>query len=318
MPGFKSASPVGSGATAPVISNKQLLHKSAATSTPQSVTTKLPTKTNIVLFHLDEVARFLHAVGFAEALANNVKVVHQAFWDGGDLVQESDKSVIRAQAADISSKLMTAFSSLCCTGNVAQVQGFLGDRAAAYQNAMQQVNGIFATVQKSNQQLQSSLQAASEIAHIVHGLANTTESVLGLALPGSSSVLFALGTADAGISAYGSGQSVIGAVDTQVASEASGEIADEATKQATNTLKNILTRDWKYQGALQNAEARFAGQATAATVAKGVNVLFAVKGAIDGLTEATDGFNALTGSRTPTPVAMLGTPKLTVPSIRSR
>jgi hypothetical protein len=321
MPGFKSASPIGSGTAASVISNKQLLHKSAMTSTPHPVTTRLSGKTNVVLFHLDEVARFVHAVGFAEALANNIKVAHHGFWEGGDQLQESDMSLIREQAANISGELMTAFSNLCRTGNVPQVQSFLADRAAVYQNAMQQVSNTFGTVQKSNQQLQSNLQMAAEIAHIVHGLANTTESVLGL-FAGGSVVLSVLQATDSGVSAYGDKQSVVGAVQTEVATDAAGQVAgnaaDQAAKQATKTLTNIVTRDWKYQGALQNAQVRLAGQAGVATVATGVSVFFAAKGAIDGLKEAADNYKSLTSSRSPTPLTMIGVPRLAVPSVISR
>ena len=244
---------------------------------------------------------------------------------GGDQIQESEISVIRAQAADISSKLTTIFSNVCRTGSVAQAQKFLRDRAAAYQNAMQLVKDTLAQVQQSNQQLQNTLESAAELTHVVHGLANATESILGV-FAGSSVAVTVLTTADDGISAYNDatenegnkGIAVIGAVSEDVRDAAIDQIEHEASKQAAKTLKNIVTRDRKYQGALQNAEVRYATQKTVANMATGVSVLFAVKGAVDGFSEAADGFKSLTASRTPKPIAMLGIPPLTVPGVSSR
>lgn len=317
MPGAKVPGPHGTKPAPRTSSQKQLIGGSSSTSTSKPVAAVLPAKANLILFHADDVARFFRMVSFAQALSNNVQILHKHWWEGGDQIQESDMSTIRKQAGDIRDNLMTLFSGLCKTGDVGRVNGFLANRKKVFQSSMQQVNSAFNTVQQSNQNLQNSLNKASDYAHLVHGTAQAEGAVLGVLIPGNG-VTFALGVVDTALQAQVTGQSTSDGINRQVQEKVAGDVADEETKAALGTFQSITTRDWQYAGALTNAQIRFGAQATIGAVATGASVYMAYQDTKAGVNEAGGALADILSGSQPTFVPITLMPDLAVPTVSAQ
>lgn len=239
------------------------------------------TQQMIHLYDLDEVARFVHAVAYAEVTAASIGIVHHSWMDGGDQVEFTrDQQAMREMANNIAANLMRRFSVLCKSGSKAAVDGFLQHLRLQYIAGRQYVDSVFAQFQNSNQQLQRNLEIGADIAHIVHGAANIAFTALSFAVPAgkvAGAARTALGMAkginlaDGMISAV-SDRSVIGGIKKAVADPVMEKVAEDYSKKATATMVNIATRTWKYQGALQNAEIRLVKQSG---IAVGASVFLA-------------------------------------------
>src|SRR5215469_8311725 len=126
------------------------------------------------LYDLNQVSRFLHAVAYSVAAANNVRVVHQSFLSGGDLIETGDQHRIRMEADRLASSLMHRFSALCKGGSPSAVEAFLQQGKQTYISSRQSIDAVFAQARRSNQTLQTRLGIAADVTHIVHGAANAT------------------------------------------------------------------------------------------------------------------------------------------------
>jgi hypothetical protein len=108
----------------------------------------------------------------------------------------------------------------------------------------------------------------------VHGAANATVTVLAFFVPGGGGgVVKGLDMFDSLIS----GDSVIGVVGDQARDDMLDSVYDEYAKRASATFTNILARDWKYAGALENAHVRFMTQTGVAVGARTLSIYFAAE-----------------------------------------
>jgi hypothetical protein len=281
---------------------------------PTTVKDEAGRKSRIILYDLHEVTRFLHASAYAQVAAKNIQIVHRSIFAGGDEVNTGDFRKIRSDANQSAAGLMTQFSQRCKTGSPASVHNFLEHQRSLYLAARRDVDSLFAQVRSSNVNLEKNFGIASDIAHIVHGGANATFTVLSFFAGGGSGVLAANGimAADSVVS----GQSVIGVVKDEVRDQALEKVSNEYSAKATKTLMNVVTRDWKYQGALQNAQVRLAGQTGMAVGARTLAFYFAYQSLKGNMAEISDAYEKLTKSQPAEPIVIKAVPDLEVPSVR--
>jgi hypothetical protein len=267
----------------------------------------------LILYDLHQVSRFLHTVAYTVIAATSLKIVHHNFLEGGDQVDYTrDQGTIRLQADALASSLMNRFSQLCKTGSKRAVDAFLQHQKLNYIACRSSMDTIFAQVRDSNDALQRNLGIAADIAHIVHGTANATFTVLSFVVtPGAGLGLAnALNFADSLIS----GPSVIGAVKDETLNEAASGVADAYAKSAAKSITNIVTRDWKYQGALRNAQTRFVTQAGISAGARTLSIYLAVVSLKGDLAEIRDAAAQLAQpSPAPTMHRVESVPDLQVP-----
>ena len=257
--------------------------------TMQSGSVKTP---KLILYDLHRVAHFLYEVAYAIAAANNTKIVHHSFLSGGDQLDMSDVHIIRAHADQLASTLMSQFSTLCKTGSESAVNGFLKLQRNRYMDARRGAIATFAQFYKSNDALQRDLGIAKDVAHIVHGAANATFGVLSIFVTGGGGGVVAanaLNVADNMIS-----DSVVGVVKDMARDKVLRAVGDESAKNASRTLTNLVTRDWQYAGALQNAQVRLMTQTGVAVGARTLSIYFAVKGIKKDFGEIGDAVKSLT------------------------
>jgi hypothetical protein len=262
------------------------------------------------LYDLNQVSRFLHAVAYSVAAANNVRIVHQSFLSGGDLVETGDQHRIRIEADRLASSLMHRFSALCKGGSPSVVDAFLQQGKRTYISSRQSIDAVFAQARRSNQALQTRLGIAADVTHIVHGAANATFGVLSFFVTGGAGVgvAQALNIADDMIS-----KPVIGVVGHEIRDEAIKHTAETYSKRASNTLANIVTRNWKYQGALRNAQTRLVTQTGVAAGAHTLHIFFAVQGIRENLEEIGNAAERLAASHPAAPVQVARVPDLQIP-----
>jgi hypothetical protein len=250
-------------------------------------TTRVPTAKNqivIPLYDLDQVARFIHAVAYIQVTASSTKFVPRSWAFGTDEIQAGDPKAIRDQADQLSSNLMNKFSMLCKTGSKTTVGAFLEHLRAQYKTNWAWINSQYAQFNQANQQHLRDLQIASDIAHIVHGTADATFTVLSLVVTGGGAGLLTakgLNIADSVISGYGvggvkgAGEKTLEEGGKEVAGHVAEKVTDKYWDKAGKTLTNVVSRDWKYQGALRNAEVRLVNQTGVAVAASGAKVFLA-------------------------------------------
>jgi len=258
-----------------------------ANQTPRSRTTP-----KLVLYDLHQVAHFLHEVAYALAAASNTKIVHQWLILGGDQLSMSDMHVIRQQADQIASTLMSQFSMLCKAGSESAVDGFLKHQQQRYLAARRNMNATFAQFYKSNAATQRTLGTAADIAHIVHGAADATFTVLSFFVSGGGGGMAAATGLNMIDSAISSG-SVIGVVKDEARDEMLDSVGEAYTKKASRTLTNIVSRDWKYAGALKNAQVRVVTQTGVAVGARTLSIYFAVEEIKENFAEIGDAWEDL-------------------------
>jgi hypothetical protein len=125
----------------------------------------------------------------------------------------------------------------------------------------------------------------------MQGGANATFTVLSFfAGPGGGAVAAqALNATDALIS----GPSVIGVVRDQTRDHIIHRVGEKYSDKATKSLVNIVTRDWKYQGALANAQVRLATETGVAVGAKTLGFYFAVRSLKENMAEIREAFERL-------------------------
>jgi hypothetical protein len=274
-------------------------------------------KVQVVLYDVHEVARFLHAVAYARVVASNTSILRGNFTSGGDQVDIGNSKKIQNDADRLAGTLMTDFSQRCKTGSKSSVHNFLELQQRLYQDARQQIDRVYAQVRKSNADLQRNLDIGADILHMIHGTANATFTVLSFfAGPGGGAVAAkALNTADGLISQT----TVIGVVKqgAEVAvDEAAEKVGEKYSDKAAKTLVNIVTRDWKYQGALQNAQVRLAKQGGVAVGAKTLGFYFAVKSLNENMKEIREAFENLRQTEPANQAQVKSVPELELPALR--
>ncbi|HZU22038.1 MAG TPA: hypothetical protein VE998_04340 [Terriglobales bacterium] len=279
------------------------------------------------------MARFLHVVAYAQVAARNTKLVSQSFLSGGDEVDVGNAEKIRAQADVLAGLYMSRFSSLCKSGSNAQVKAYLNNQRSLYVTARRQVDAVFHEVRRSSTKLQKELGVAADVTHILHGAANATFGVLaffataggGLILAKALNFIDSLITA--GTKPPSSSQrnsapppvipqparEITVAVLDRARDEALDHVSEKYADKAANTLTNIVTREWKYQGALNNAQARFETQAGVAVGAKSLSVFFAVKGILENVEEIKQAVERLREADDKEPVEVEPTPDIDLP-----
>jgi len=282
-----------------------------------AVTSKIqPTvrkSSRLVLYNLDQVARFLHVVAYTEVTASNIRIVHHSFMDGGDQIDyPRDQVTIRTQTDNLASALMNHFSMLCKSGLKTAVDGFLQHQKLRYIANRRSIDATFAQFQNSNNALQKNLAIASDITHIVHGAANATFTILSFVVtPGAGLGLAkTLNFTDSMIS----GPAVIGGVKETLDYTAE-KVGDQYSKEAARSLTYIATRTWKYQGALRNAQTRLVTQAGITAGARTLHVFLAVESLQQNLLEIRDAtMNLIHSSPVPRRQPVESVPDLQVPS----
>jgi hypothetical protein len=233
----------------------------------------------IPLYDLAQVARFIHAVAYIQATADNTRFVARTWAFGTDEIQAGDPQAIRDQADRLSSIFMNKFSVLCKTGSKTTAGAFLEHLRGQYKTNWAWLNSQYGEFNKANNQHLRDLQIAADTAHIVHGTADALFTVLSLVITRGKGLALANGLhrADGLIHAYGTGgiRGVEKEVGKELADYSAEKVADIYWDKAANTLTNVVTRNWKYQGALQNAEIRLVNQAGVAVAATGVKIYLA-------------------------------------------
>jgi|GEM_PF-4816634 len=204
-------------------------------------------------YDLKQVSRFLYSVAYAEKAAENTRLIEKSWTSGGNQVDTADVVSLRGWARSSADMKMFRFTELAHTGSTTSIQGFFEHQRYRYIAARREIDRVFNEFNQSQTTLQNRLSVAQDVAHIVHGAANAVFGIVSFILPGTGSVLgTGINMADSLIS----GETVVAVVSDEVSSH----VEDELGKQSERTFKNIVDRQWKYAGALKNAEARYAVQ----------------------------------------------------------
>ncbi len=286
-------------------------------STQTATKTNPKRKTRIVLYDLHEVARFMHAVAYARIAAQNTHVMQGSFFNGGDQVDSGDFKKIRYDAERLSAALMTEFSHRCKTGSESSVRNFLEHQRVLYRQARLQIDAVYAQVRQSNTKLTRNLEVGTSLVHIIHGASNATFTVLSF---------FATGGGGGAAAAQGlnlvdglvSQQTVIGVVKEagkDVAEKATEKVGEKYSDKAVKTLSNLVTRDWKYEGALHNAQVRLASQGTVAVGARTLGIFFAVDSLKKNMGEMREAFEQLRHTEPAAQGRITAVPDLQMPAL---
>jgi hypothetical protein len=263
-------------------------------------------------YDLNEIARFFRRVAVAEVVAESTLLKNDGVMGGGIHIETlKDKHVLDARSLMRAQIMMTRFSAVCVNGKQAEAQAFLEFQQQNYLRACRQINRSVAESQELNAMVLRTVSSAYGYALVTHGTTKILSAVLspfaGNALTVGASIVDSIirNPTSAGVTLL--------AVQKGVTIGAKG-LGDSYWSKATRTLSNIIDRDWKYPGALLNAQLRLKTQAGVVAGTAAVRVAFAAYGAYKGAKEIKQGLAELAKPNPSVSLEVLSAPTLGTPN----